>query len=241
MVASTRATIRVDDDIARPRSTSGGALMCRPAAPQPNVSGVGEWPSSKGAAMESQTAGTHLGPVMAILREDLAVHGSVSSPGFRALCMYRFGRWRAELTPGLLRKALRPAYLLWHRRVRRRYRIELHATATVGRRVRLSDGGDIVIGNDVTIGDDCILSQGVTLGKASDRSTGWPRIQSGVRIGPGAIIIGAITVGADAVIGPNAVVADHVPTGAVVSSPPATVVARRASTSVGPTRPSSSS
>jgi serine O-acetyltransferase len=167
---------------------------------------------------------------MFLLREDLAVHGSLASPGFRAMCMYRFGRWRLELAPGLVRKSLRLVYLVWHRRTRRRYRIELHATATVGRRVHLSDGGDIVIGNGVEIGDGCALSQGVTIGKASERSTGWPRILSGVEIGPGAIIVGAITIGEDAVIEPNAVVTFDVPADAVVSSPPATVHARGGAT-----------
>jgi serine O-acetyltransferase len=154
-----------------------------------------------------------------LVREDYARHGSrLSNPGFVALFSYRFGRWRDGLPAGKVRKLLRLPYLVLHRRVRNRHRIELHYTTVVGRRVRLSGRGDIVIGNRVVLGDDCSVGQGVTLGKTRDDATGWPVIGDRVAIGPGAVIAGDIRVGDDAVVGPNSVVLADVPAGARVSA-----------------------
>jgi serine acetyltransferase len=86
------------------------------------------------------------------LQEDFARHGStLASRGFRAVAMYRLGVWRRDLGRGVGRKALRIPYVLLHRRARNRYRIELHYTAAIGRRVLFSDLGNIVIGNQVQI------------------------------------------------------------------------------------------
>lgn len=156
------------------------------------------------------------------LREDLTRHGArLSHPGFVALVAYRFGVWRDRLPGGPARKLLRLPYVVMHRRVRNRHRIELHYTATVGRRVRLSGRGDVVIGNRVVIGDDCSIGQGVTIGKTRDESTGWPVIGDRVTIGPGAVIAGDIHVGDDAVVGPNSVVLADIPPAARVSARPA--------------------
>jgi serine O-acetyltransferase len=73
------------------------------------------------------------------------------------------------------------------------------------------------VGNEVVIGDDCFISHGVTLGKASETSSGWPRLGRGVQVGPGAVIIGSILIGDGAVIGPNTVVGRDVPPGTVVT------------------------
>jgi serine O-acetyltransferase len=143
--------------------------------------------------------------------------------GRAASLAHRFGVWRDGLSRGIPRKALRAPYVLLHRRVRNRYRIELHYTTEVGRGVRFSDHGDIVVGNRVVIGDDCDIGHGVTLGKPRDDSVGWPVIGDRVTIGPGAAVIGAIHVGDDAVVGPNAVVLADVPAGAHVAARPAVI------------------
>ena len=154
-----------------------------------------------------------------LLREDVVRHGSrLNHPGSMALHTYRFGTWRDALPNGKRRKLLRLPYLVMHRRLRNRHRIELHYTATLGRRVRLSSRGDIVIGNRVVVGDDCTIGQGVTLGKTRDDATGWPVIGDRVLIGPGVVIAGDIHIGDDVVVGPNSVVLADVPAGARVSA-----------------------
>jgi serine O-acetyltransferase len=163
-----------------------------------------------------------LSSLVGTLGEDLTRHGGARlGAGFISIASYRFGCWRAELPPGPLRKLLRVPYVALHRRVRNRHRVELHYTAGLGRRVRLSERGDIVIGNHVSIGDDCDVEQGVTMGKTSDDAVGWPVIGDRVVVGPGAIVVGALEVGDDAVLGPNSVVLADVPPAARVRARPA--------------------
>lgn len=154
-------------------------------------------------------------PPLRLLREDLVTSGSrLGSAAFHALVMYRFGVWRDTLPSGPARKLLRLPYVLLHRHVRRRHRIELHYTAALGRRVAFSEAGHITIGNGAYVGDDCVIGPGVTLGR-TDR--GWPTIGRGVVLAPGATVLGEVQVGEEAVIGPNAVVIADVPAGATVS------------------------
>lgn len=69
------------------------------------------------------------------------------------------------------------------------------------------------------IGRDCRIHQNVTLGwKGSGRA---PRIGDRVSVFPGAVVVGDISVGDDAVIGANAVVVKDVPAGDVVGGVPA--------------------
>jgi serine O-acetyltransferase len=165
---------------------------------------------------------TTLGTFGGLVREDLVRHGTrLTNPGFVSLFSYRFGTWRDDLPAGKVRKLLRLPYLAMHRRARNRHRIELHYTAVMGRRLRLSGRGDIVIGNRVVVGDDCSIGQGVTLGKTRDDATGWPVIGDRVSIGPGAVIAGDIHVGNDVVVGPNSVVLADLPAGTRVTARPA--------------------
>jgi len=92
---------------------------------------------------------------------------------------------------------------------------ELHPAAKIGQRVFLDHGQGVVIGETATIGDDCAIFQGVTLGStAKTDGKRHPTLLAGVIVGAGAKIIGAVTVGAGAVIGPNAVVTEDVEAGA---------------------------
>jgi serine O-acetyltransferase len=163
------------------------------------------------------------GTLRAVIREDLANHGGrLRSPAFRALAVYRFGRWRDGLASGPVRKLLWPVYETLRRHIRGRYRIELHHTAAIGRRVLVPDEGDVVVGNDSVIGDGCVLAAGATMAKTKVGRPGRPEIGARVVIGPGATFIGGVRVGDDAVIGPNAVVFTDVPSGGVLLAPAST-------------------
>ncbi len=162
----------------------------------------------------------------ALIREDWRHNGEDwTRPGFRALAMYRFGVWRMSVRPRLLRLPLSVIYRFLHRWVRNRYGIELHYTATVGRRVHIAHQGAIVIHEFAQIGDECIIRQGVTLGAAGHYSVDEaPILGVGVDIGAGAVIAGKVRVGDRAKIGPNAVVMMNVPEGSMAVAPPARII-----------------
>lgn len=78
----------------------------------------------------------------------------------------------------------------------------------------------IVIGDGVRIGKDVRIYQNVTIGllentPSSEASDLYPTIGDDVIIYAGAVLAGAITVGAGAVIGANAVITKDVPPGSV--------------------------
>lgn len=132
-------------------------------------------------------------------------------PGTQAVIVHRLGRWFATL-PAPLDGLLKPLYRVLYKYVRTVHGIQLPLSAEVGRRVRIVHSGGIWIGEGARIGDDCLLRHGVTLG-ARRRSIepDAPTLENGVQVSPGAIILGAITIGAGSRIGPNAVVLDDVP------------------------------
>lgn len=146
-------------------------------------------------------------------------------PGFRAIAVYRFGVWRMQIQPKLLRAPLSLLYRMLFRKIRNTYGIELPYSAKVGRRVIIEHQSGIVIHGDCVIGDDCIIRQGVTLGnRHRDRPLDAPHLGDRVNVGAGAKIFGAIVIGDDANIGANAVVLHDLPVGATAVGIPAKVV-----------------
>jgi serine O-acetyltransferase len=82
----------------------------------------------------------------------------------------------------------------------------------------------IVINRSARIGRNCRIHQNVTIG---DSRGGSPWIGDNVWIGAGAVLIGPITVGDDAVIAANAVVTKDVPSGVTVGGIPAQMISRK--------------
>ena len=73
--------------------------------------------------------------------------------------------------------------------------------------------GGIVIGGEVVIGADVTIYQNVTLGRAHADEGSNPVIKDGVTLYAGAMVIGAVTIGAGAVVGaPARMVGKHVVT-----------------------------
>ena len=166
--------------------------------------------------------------MLTLVREDFRANDStLSYPGFQALAVHRFGNWAAGL-PRVLRVLVRPFYTVGYVFVRNVYGIELPRTTRVGRRVRISHQSGIVIHPRSTIGDDCIIRQNVTIGAVSmQRIGGAPKLEAGVEVGAGAVIIGPVTIGEGTRVGPNTVVMSDVPAGAmVVASPPRVIQPR---------------
>ncbi|MET0284584.1 MAG: serine acetyltransferase [Polyangiales bacterium] len=79
----------------------------------------------------------------------------------------------------------------------------------------------VVVHPDAEIGPNCLLFQQVTLGTGPRE--GVPKLGGSVEIGPGAKVLGGVTIGDFATIGANAVVIDDVPAGAVAVGVPAVI------------------
>ena len=157
------------------------------------------------------------GWLLAHWREDLlANRGKLFGTGFQALAVYRLGVWsrhKSGLMGWLTSKIYRLAYIF----VRNFYGVELPRGAVVGRRLWLPHAVGVVVSGQAQIGDDCMIRQNVTIGQFNLGRTRTqefaPKLGNGVRVGPGAVIVGGVTIGDDASIGPNAVVLTDVPAG----------------------------
>jgi serine O-acetyltransferase len=93
--------------------------------------------------------------------------------------------------------------------------------ATLGPGLQLFHPNGVVIGPDVVAGARCTIQQGVTLGLGP---RGAPRLGDDVRLGPGAKLYDAITIGDRAKIGANAVVQIDVPADAFAAGVPARII-----------------
>ncbi len=140
-------------------------------------------------------------------------------PGFHAIQLHR-------LAHTLHRRGLRlPARLISHLG-RALTGIEIHPGARIGERFFIDHGMGVVIGETTIIGDNCHLYQGVTLGGTSTkRAKRHPTLGTGVVVGAGAKVIGAVNIGDGAKIGAGSVVVTNVPPNASVVGVPGHIVA----------------
>ncbi len=93
--------------------------------------------------------------------------------------------------------------------------------SAVPERVFIPHPTGIVVGNGARIANDVVLLQQVTLGclgvyAGTVPDDGEPILEEGVYVGPGAKVLGRITIGAWSIIGANAVVTQNVPAGSLV-------------------------
>lgn len=158
-----------------------------------------------------------------LLREDRATHGGGLDAGFLVLAVHRFGNWRMGVQPRALRLPLSALYKLLEAWTRWSFGVTLPYTVKVGRRVRLWHCGGMVL-HAASIGDDVHIRQNTTFGIARRDALGLPAIGDRVDIGCGAVLLGRIHIGDDAVIGANAVVLEDVPAHAIAVGVPARVL-----------------
>jgi len=179
------------------------------------------------AKLNSTTAETASLGLWQQIKEDWEAHGrDWTKPGFRAVAIQRFGVWRMNVQPKLLRAPLSILYRMLYRKVRNTYGIDLPYSVKLGRRVVIEHQGAIIIHGDCVIGDDSIIRQGVTLGnRYLDRPLDAPRLGQRVNVGAGAKILGGVSIGDDATIGANAVVLKDIPAGQTAVGIPAKILA----------------
>ncbi|NCO76583.1 MAG: serine acetyltransferase [Cyanobacteria bacterium] len=164
--------------------------------------------------------------LFAQIKEDWIAHGKDwTKPGFRAVAIHRFGNWRMNIEPKILRAPFSILYRMLFRKVRNTYGIELPYTVVLGRRVIIEHQSAIVIHGNAFIGDDCIIRQGVTIGnRYLDRPLEAPKLGKKVNIGAGAKLFGSITIGDNVNIGANAVVLTNIPDGKTAVGIPAKII-----------------
>ena len=161
--------------------------------------------------------------LLQLIHEDWVSHGRTwTRAGFHALAVYRLGAWHLRRRK-LVRYPVRLLYGALYFVTRNLYGIELPPGTKIGRRLHIGHQSGIVVIRMAEIGDDVAIRQNVTIGLSLGRGGDSPKIGNRVDIGVGAVIIGGVTVGDDAVIGPNAVVVTDVPAGGRAFAPPARV------------------
>lgn len=103
--------------------------------------------------------------------------------------------------------------------VRHAYGAEIHWDAELAPGVVLIHGNGLVVSRAARAGEGCILFHNVTLGIGADpetRELGAPHLGRNVHVGPGATLIGPITVGDGTKIMAGAVLTRSVPEGSLV-------------------------
>jgi serine O-acetyltransferase len=161
----------------------------------------------------------------ALIAEDFQTNDrDLFSQGFWALFWHRFGNWRMDVRPKLLRAPLSLIYKIMYKTCQWLGGIMLPYTVRVGRRVRIDHfGGMILVAQ--AIGNDVIIRQNTTFGIAGlDTKKARPVIGNRVEIGAGAVIVGDIYIGEGAIVGANAVVTKTVPPNAIIGGVPAKIL-----------------
>jgi serine O-acetyltransferase len=125
--------------------------------------------------------------------------------GFHALEVYRTAHW--------FWRSGRPSMaLLLQSRISRRFSVDIHPGAKLGKGIMIDHGGGVVIGETAVIDDDVSLLHGVTLGgSGTEDGARHPKIHQGVLLSVGATVLGAIDIGAEARIGAGSLVLSDVP------------------------------
>lgn len=163
--------------------------------------------------------GTLREDVASVIERDPSVHSAADvifwHTGMHAVWAYRRAHWLWEHGAHTLAS-------LVSRHTRKRYGVEIHPAAQIGRRFMIDHGMGIVIGETSIIGDDCLIYQGVTLGMTGKHAgKRHPTLGDDVMVGANAVVLGNINVGSGAKVGAGAVVVCDVDCGDTVVGVPA--------------------
>ena len=151
--------------------------------------------------------------------------------GLWILCQYRFSRWvQLRVKTPFIRAILKLLSLISRLLVQIFTNSEFPNTSEIGKGMFIPHGSGIIIHYDAKIGEYCNLGHQVTIGLGGrGEKAGVPTIGDRVFIGPGAKIIGKITIGNDVAIGTNAVVTKDLPDNAVAVGIPAKIISYKGS------------
>ncbi len=160
--------------------------------------------------------------IASVIARDPSVHSGrevlLWHTGMHAVWAFRRAHW-------LWRHGMHGLASFLARRTRRRYGVDIHPAATIGRRFMIDHGMGVVIGETAIIGDDCLIYQGVTLGMTGKHGgKRHPTLGNNVMVGAGTIVLGDIHVGDNVKVAAGSVVVHDVPAGTTVAGNPAHVV-----------------
>jgi serine acetyltransferase/glycosyltransferase involved in cell wall biosynthesis len=147
----------------------------------------------------------------------------VRKVGLQMLACYRVMRFFDEARIPLLPQLI-------SRLIRHLYGAEIHWKARIAGGVSIVHGVGLVISHGAEVRPGCILFQNVTLGENLDPLTGTigsPRLGLDVHVGPGATLLGPITVGAGSKIAAGAVLMESVPPMSLVQQARAFISSRQ--------------
>jgi len=121
-------------------------------------------------------------------------------PGVKALINYKIAHFFWKIHFKLLAELI-----TYH--TRKKYSIEIHPGAQIGKNLFIDHGTGVVIGETSIIGDNVTIYHGVTLGgRGLVHGKRHPTVGDNVIIGANAQLLGNITIGDNARIGANATV-----------------------------------
>ena len=160
--------------------------------------------------------------IASVIERDPSVHSAADvifwHTGMHAVWAYRRAHWLWEHGAHTLAS-------LVSRHTRKRYGVEIHPAAQIGRRFMIDHGMGIVIGETSIIGDDCLIYQGVTLGMTGKHGgKRHPTLGNNVLIGAGTKVLGPVYIGDNARIGAGSVVLKNLPANCTAVGVPAEVV-----------------
>jgi len=140
-------------------------------------------------------------------------------PGFEFTLFFRLAvEWSKYSFLGVLARHHYPKLFV-------RYGFQIPRATKIGKGLRISHFGGVVINYNATLGVNCYLSHNVTIGQVlAGSKMGCPHIGNRVWIGPGAVLVGNISIGDDVLIAGNAFVNEDVPAGSMVIGNPAKVI-----------------
>ncbi len=135
--------------------------------------------------------------------------------GFQMMVAYRVMRLCRDAGFGLGAR-------IASRWIRHLFGADIHWDAELAPGVIIVHGTGLVISHAARVGPGCILFQNVTLGVNIDmatRETGAPLLEANVHVGPGAVLLGPIVIGAGTKITANALLTRSVPPNSRVMTP----------------------
>jgi serine O-acetyltransferase len=146
-----------------------------------------------------------------------------AAQGFWVMIVYRFGRWRYQVKPAIVRKILSFIYKFLYKLVQILTGIEFPCEVEVGENFIIDHFGGIVVSGYAKFGDHCRIRNGVVVGLKNINHVRAPVFGNHVDIGTGAKILGEITIGNHVQIGANAVVLKDVPDYSIAVGIPAVI------------------